>query len=81
MTPSARICLLAVAATLLATVSIAPQTRPLVITHVNVIDVSDGRIAANSTVTIGDTTIASVRQDPEPPPGLGAESAPLRRQR
>jgi hypothetical protein len=56
----ATICLLAVAATVVATVSLTPQTRGLAITRVNVVDVVDGRIVPNSTVTIRGKTIASV---------------------
>jgi imidazolonepropionase-like amidohydrolase len=55
------------AATFLATVSVAPQTRSLTITHVNVVDVVGGRIVANRTVTIRDRTIASVTQNSAPP--------------
>jgi imidazolonepropionase-like amidohydrolase len=53
-------CLLAAAGTLMATVSVAPQARALAITGVNVIDVVDGRIAPNMTVTIDGATITSV---------------------
>jgi len=60
-------CLLAVAATLIATVSVAPQTRTLAIAHVNVIDVGDGRIVPNSTVTIRGKTIVSVTPNSAPP--------------
>lgn len=54
------ICLLAVAGTLLATVSVTPQTPALTITDVNVVDVIDGRIVPNSTVTIAGAMITSV---------------------
>jgi imidazolonepropionase-like amidohydrolase len=63
----AAICLLAVAATFIATVSVTPQTRALAITGVNVVDVVDGRIVPNSTVTIRGKTIASVAQNSVPP--------------
>jgi imidazolonepropionase-like amidohydrolase len=63
----ATICLLAVAATVVATVSLTPQTRGLAITRVNVVDVVDGRIVPNSTVTIRGKTIASVAQNSAPP--------------
>ena len=63
----ATICLLAVAATVVATVSLTPQTRGLAITRVNVVDVVDGRIVPNSTVTIRGKTIASVAQNSDPP--------------
>ncbi len=70
----ATICLLAVAAPLLAAamtaaVSGGPQPQPLVITDVNIVDVVDGRIVPNSTVTIRGETIASVTQKRSPPPG------------
>ena len=51
--------LLAVVATVIATVSVATQTRELAITHVSVIDVVEGRILPNSTVTISGKTISS----------------------
>jgi imidazolonepropionase-like amidohydrolase len=63
----ATICLLSLAATFIAVVSVAPQTRALAITRVNVIDVVDGRIVPNSTVTIRGKTIASVAQNSAPP--------------
>src|SRR5688572_21391445 len=71
----ATICLLAVAAVLLtagmtAAVSVGSQTRPLAITHVNVVDVVDGRVVPNSTVTIRGATIASVTQKRSPPAGM-----------
>jgi imidazolonepropionase-like amidohydrolase len=55
------------AATFIAVVSVAPQTRALAITRVNVIDVVNGRIVPNSTVTIRGKTIASVAQNDAPP--------------
>jgi imidazolonepropionase-like amidohydrolase len=63
----ATICLLAVAAAIMATVPVTPQTRALAITGVNVVDVVDGRIVPNSTVTIRGKTIASVAQNGAPP--------------
>jgi Amidohydrolase family len=54
------ISLLTVAWTLIATVSVAPQTPALAITRVNVVDVIDGRIVPNITVTISGATITSV---------------------
>jgi hypothetical protein len=63
------ICLLSLAATLITVVSVAPQTRALAITRVNVIDVVDGRIVPNSTVTIRGKTIASVIQNSAAPAG------------
>ncbi len=65
----AAICLLSLAATLITVVSVAPQTRTLAITRVNVIDVVEGRILPNRTVTIRGTTIASVAQNSAPPGG------------
>ena len=59
----ATICLLAAAATIAATVSVAPQTRAIAITGVNVVDVAGGRIVPNSTVTIRGNTIVSVTQN------------------
>jgi imidazolonepropionase-like amidohydrolase len=63
----ATICLLSLAATFIAVVPVAPQTRALAITRVNVIDVVDGRILPNSTVTVRGKTIASVAQNGAPP--------------
>jgi imidazolonepropionase-like amidohydrolase len=62
----ATIFLLAVATTFMATVSVTPQTRALAITGVNVVDVVDGRIVPNSTVTIRGKTIASIAQNSSP---------------
>jgi imidazolonepropionase-like amidohydrolase len=62
-----KMCLLAAAATLLAGVSVTPQTGTLAITHVTVVDVIDGRIVPNSTVTIRGKTIASVTENSAPP--------------
>jgi hypothetical protein len=65
-------CLLTAAAMLIAAASVAPptqaqsktqappQTRTLAITGVNVVDVIDGRIVPNATVTISGTAITSV---------------------
>jgi hypothetical protein len=63
----ATICLLSLAATFIAVVSVAPQTRALAITRGSVIEVVDGRIVPNSTVTIRGKTIASVAQNSAPP--------------
>ena len=65
----ATICLLSLAATFITAVSVAPQTQALAITRVNVIDVVDGRIVPNSTVTIRGKTIVSVAQNSAPPGG------------
>ena len=62
-------CLLSVAVTVVAIVSVRAQPRALAITRVSVIDVVDGRIAPNSTVTIGGKTITSVRPNGVPPAG------------
>jgi hypothetical protein len=59
--------LLAVVATIIATVSVTPQTRPLAITRVSVVDVVDGRILQDRTVTIRGRTIASITQNTAPP--------------
>src|SRR4030095_9454518 len=48
------------AAAVLVSASLAAQTRPLAITHVNVIDVTSGRINPNSTVVVDGTTIVDV---------------------
>ena len=65
----ATICLLSLAATFIIAVSVAPQTQPLAITRVNVIDVVDGRAVPNNTVTIRGNTIAGVVQNGAPPAG------------
>jgi imidazolonepropionase-like amidohydrolase len=61
------ICLLAVGGALIATVSAAPQSRALAITHVNVVDVTDGEIVPNTTVTISGATISTVTPNGTPP--------------
>ena len=58
---------LAVVVAVITSVSVTPQTRALAITRVNVVDVVDGRIVPNSTVTIRGKTIASVTQNSAPP--------------
>jgi len=63
----ATICLLSLATTFIAVVSVAPQTRALAITRVTVIDVVNGGIVPNSTVTIRGKMIASVAQNSAPP--------------
>ncbi len=50
-------------------VSVTSQTRPLAITAVNVVDILDGRILPNSTVTISGKTIVSVTPNGRPPAG------------
>src|SRR5688572_18504788 len=62
-------CLLAAGAfvgTLVATVSLPPQTQSLAITHVNVVDVIDGRILPNMTVTTSGATITGVTPNGTP---------------
>jgi hypothetical protein len=59
--------LLVSAAMLLAAIAVTPPTRTLAITHVNVVDVIDGRILSNRTVAINGETIASVSQNGAPP--------------
>src|SRR2546427_2816168 len=63
---------LAVAATVIATVSVTPHTRGVAITGVNIVDVVEGRIVPNSTVMISGKTIASVTQNGAPPAGARA---------
>src|SRR5688572_17894797 len=46
------IALLSVVAIVIATASVIPQTRALAITRVSIVDVVDGRILQNSTLTI-----------------------------
>ncbi|HEY7502357.1 MAG TPA: amidohydrolase family protein [Vicinamibacterales bacterium] len=58
-----------VIAILIATTAIAAQKSSLAITGVNVIDVVDGRIVPNSTVTIDGETITSVTHNGPPPKG------------
>ena len=68
------LCLLAVAGTLLATASVPPQTRALAITGVNLVDVIDGRIVPNTTVTINGATITSVTPNGTTPANVRAVS-------
>jgi imidazolonepropionase-like amidohydrolase len=58
---------IALAATLLASVWLAAQTRPLAITGVNIVDVTNGRIIPNSTVVVDGTTIADVAPNGKAP--------------
>ena len=62
-------CLLVCAAMSIAMVAGTTQTRTLAITRVSVVDVADGRILPNSTVTITSDTIANVAADGAPPAG------------
>ena len=64
---NATICLLAALGVIIAMVSLTPQTRALTVTRVNVIDVVNGRILADSTVTLSGQTIASVIPNGVPP--------------
>ena len=64
----AAICLLAVTTTFGVSESVAPQTRALAIVGVHIVDVVEGRILPNRTVTISGNTIASITAD-SPPPG------------
>jgi imidazolonepropionase-like amidohydrolase len=59
--------LVVVAATFVATVLVTTQVRALLITHVNVVSVADGRLLQDSTVTISGDTITSVTPDRTPP--------------
>jgi len=54
---------------LAATVAVTSQGRPLVFTHVNVVDVVNGQIVPNSTVVISGRTITAVTQGGVPPAG------------
>jgi len=49
--------------------AVTPQVQTLAISRVNVVDIVDGRIVPNSTVTISGETIASVIQNGAPPSG------------
>src|SRR5439155_17567773 len=64
---NATIYLLAALGIIVAMVSLTPQTRALTVTRVNVIDVVNGRILADSTVTLSGQTIASVIPNGVPP--------------
>jgi len=50
-------------AAVVASVSLAAQTRSLAITRVNVVDVTSGRIVPNSTVVVDGSTTADVTPD------------------
>lgn len=63
------ISLLSLAAAVLTADTVAPQTRALAITRVNVVDVLDGRILPNSTVIIRGKTIASIAPNGAAPAG------------
>jgi hypothetical protein len=58
--------LFVVVATVIATVSVISQERALAITHVSIVDVVDGRILQDRTVTIRGKKIVSVRQNGAP---------------
>lgn len=60
-------CLLAIAATVSTTATLTPRTQALAITHVNVVDVADGRIVQDVMVTMSGATIARVTHGGTPP--------------
>src|SRR5688572_23783847 len=60
--------LLVVLLGVLSALSLTAQTRALAITGVNVVDVVNGRIIPNSTVTMRGGAIASIALDGAPPP-------------
>src|SRR5947208_3162594 len=62
-------CLAITVAIFTATISVTAQTPALAITHVSVVDVVNGRIIPNSTVTIRGGTIAGITQDNTRPTG------------
>jgi hypothetical protein len=68
--------LLVIVVIVMATVSVRPQARALAITHVNVVDVIDGRILPDSTVTIRGQTIASVTRNSAAPRGQRGREYP-----
>jgi hypothetical protein len=61
--------LLGTALTISATAAVTPETRELVITRVSVIDVVNGRVLSNRTITIRDETITAVTEDAAPRAG------------
>jgi hypothetical protein len=67
-------CLLAVAVLGVNGV-VTTQSPTLALTGVNIVDVVDGRIALNTTVTIRDRTISSVTQGGPPPKGARVVNA------
>src|SRR5215470_11584567 len=67
MNRNATKCVFVLIATLFAIVYVNAQTRPLAITHVNVVDVVTGRLLPNSTVTINGSSIVSVTTGTNPP--------------
>ena len=71
LAPGTRVidCLLISAAILTGSVVVTAQPRALTITGVNVVDVVNGRITPNSTVTIRDQRVSSVTRDGAPPEG------------
>lgn len=50
-----------------ASVSVISQGRPIVITHVNIVDVADGRIVPNGTVVVRGRTITAIARGGAPP--------------
>ena len=63
----AALALSVVAATFIARVPVTTQGRPLLITHVNVVSVADGRLVQDSTVSISGDTITGVTPYSTPP--------------
>src|SRR5262245_9268527 len=55
-----RVVVLTAIAIPMVTIAVAPQTRPVVIAHTNVVDVVHGRILPDATVTIAGRTITAV---------------------
>lgn len=59
----------AVVTVLLSTSAVTPQARSVAIIGVSIVDIADGRIVPNSTVTIGGDTISRVTQNGTAPAG------------
>jgi imidazolonepropionase-like amidohydrolase len=59
-----------VAAIFSAGILVTTQTRALLITHVNVVSIADGRLLQDSTVTISGETITSITPTGTPPRGV-----------
>jgi len=67
MSSSIHITVATLVVAVLASGSLAAQTRPIAITRVNVVDVTSGRIIPNSTVVVDGTTIADVAPNGKAP--------------
>jgi imidazolonepropionase-like amidohydrolase len=65
--PVALVALVALAAVRLVVESPAAQTRALAITHVAIVDVTNGRIIPDSTVVVDGSTISNVASNARPP--------------